>query len=81
MQVEWSLLQPTGPVPEARWGATATLMNGQLYLFGGASDEETLSDLWTLRLGEPWVRPPVLDSRVLICALLLIVERASKVLM
>lgn len=51
MRVEWSVLQPTGLVPEARWGASATLMNGQLYLFGGATDEETLSDLWTLRLG------------------------------
>ncbi|GAQ89906.1 hypothetical protein KFL_005750070 [Klebsormidium nitens] len=60
VRVEWSLLQPTGPVPEARWGASATLMNGQLYLFGGASDEETLSDLWTLRLDNwTWSRPSI----------------------
>ncbi len=43
---EWSELAPSGDIPTARAWHTATVYNGNMYVFGGATTSGTVMDIW-----------------------------------
>merc|ERR1719253_781075 len=54
---EWSGVSLVGGAPEPRGGHTATRVGASVYVFGGASSEQTFSDAYELDLiGRRWTR-------------------------
>jgi len=48
--LQWGQETPTGPAPPPRGGHTATLVGSAIFVYGGASSEETFGDAYKLDL-------------------------------